>query len=243
MPEEIAGPYREALTKLQDGRAADARRAPCTACSPSSSARGWRDRFREFDDNPAAAAPASARCTAAVWHDGRDGRGEGAVPGRGRGAARRPEPAARFAGCSGRSCPALEIKPLMAELRDRIPGGAGLPRPRRTNQRAFAKAFAGDDRGAACRGSWRSAPKVMVTEWIDGHAAGGDHPRRAAQEERDLAGQLLAELHFSAPSRAGPAARRPAPRQLHAGAPTAGCACSTSARWPGCPTGCPRRSA
>ena len=47
-----------------------------------------------------------------------------------------------------------------------------------------------------------SAPKVLVSEWMDGIPlariiAGGDRP------QRDRAGYLLALLHFSAPQRAG----------------------------------------
>ena len=96
LPEELAGPYRQALTKLQEAapplpvgeRAQGARRA----ARP-----GLAGQFEEFDDTPAAAASigqvhragaGSRRPRAAVA-----GRGQGAVSGRRRGAARRPQPA------------------------------------------------------------------------------------------------------------------------------------------------------
>ena len=66
-------------------------------------------------------------------------------------------------------------------------------------QRAFAAAYA-DDPDVLVPRVVASAPKVLVSEWIDGVplarviAAG-------ARAERDHAGRLLALLHFSAPER------------------------------------------
>ncbi|MDT7743385.1 MAG: hypothetical protein QOE59_2463, partial [Actinomycetota bacterium] len=70
VPDELAEPYREALTRLQ------------TAAPPMPAARthrvlaeqfgrGWRDRFREFDDTPAASA-SIGQVHRAVWGDGRE---------------------------------------------------------------------------------------------------------------------------------------------------------------------------
>ena len=91
MPEELAGPYRAALTKLQEAApplpAASVHKALQAELGPR-----WRQRFRELDDAPAAAA-SIGQVHRAVWKDGRDGRGQGPVPG-GRGRAdHRPQPA------------------------------------------------------------------------------------------------------------------------------------------------------
>src|SRR5690348_13486654 len=54
LPEELAGPYRSALTKLQESA------PPLPAATVHRVLRAelgeeWRDRFRSFDDHPAAA--------------------------------------------------------------------------------------------------------------------------------------------------------------------------------------------
>ena len=88
IPDEYAAPFRESLIKLQ------------TAAPPMPTSdvhrmlaeqfgRGWRARFTEFDETPAAAA-SIGQVHRGVWHDGRDGRRQGAVPGRRGGAALRP---------------------------------------------------------------------------------------------------------------------------------------------------------
>ncbi|HEY4454057.1 MAG TPA: AarF/UbiB family protein, partial [Pseudonocardiaceae bacterium] len=70
VPEELAEPYREALTKLQ------------TAAPPmpvrtvhrvlvEQLGTGWTKRFAEFDDTPAASA-SIGQVHRARWHDGRD---------------------------------------------------------------------------------------------------------------------------------------------------------------------------
>jgi predicted unusual protein kinase regulating ubiquinone biosynthesis (AarF/ABC1/UbiB family) len=60
MPEEMAGPYRQALTKLQEAAppmpVASLRKAMTEQLGPE-----WRERFAEFDEIPAAAAPARTR--------------------------------------------------------------------------------------------------------------------------------------------------------------------------------------
>ena len=83
-----------------------------------------------------------------------------------------------------------------------------------------------------------SAPKVIVSEWLDGTPLSRDHLQRhagAARPRRPCCSPFL--ILRAAAGRA--AARRPAPGQLPAAATTAGSASSTSARSTGCPTGHP----
>src|SRR5918998_5762365 len=70
LPEELAGPYRQALTKLQEAA------PPLPASSVHKVLAGqlgpeWRRRFREFDDTPAAAA-SIGQVHRAIWEDGRE---------------------------------------------------------------------------------------------------------------------------------------------------------------------------
>jgi predicted unusual protein kinase regulating ubiquinone biosynthesis (AarF/ABC1/UbiB family) len=69
------------------------------------------------------------------------------------------------------------------------------------HQRAFAKAYA-DDPHFVIPKVVGSAPKVMVTEWIDGVGM-SKIIREGTTDERDLCGTGLFELTFGAPARVG----------------------------------------
>src|SRR5581483_3841906 len=93
----------------------------------------------------------------------------------------------------------LEVKPLLAELKERVLEEVDYSLEADA-QRAFAAAYA-DDPEIAIPRVVASAPKAIVTEWLTGTPlsriiAGG------TPEERDRAGTLLALLHYSAPARA-----------------------------------------
>src|SRR5215218_968209 len=68
LPEQLVGPYREALVRLQE-----AAPAMPTAMVHNQLDRsfpgGWRELFREFDDSPVAAASVG-QVHRATWHDG-----------------------------------------------------------------------------------------------------------------------------------------------------------------------------
>jgi predicted unusual protein kinase regulating ubiquinone biosynthesis (AarF/ABC1/UbiB family) len=68
-------------------------------------------------------------------------------------------------------------------------------------QAAFAEAFAGDEEIYVPR-VIASAPRVLVTEWVEGTPL-AKVITDGTPEERDEAGRLMATLHFSAPARAG----------------------------------------
>src|SRR5438094_3394349 len=69
LPEELAAPYRAALTKLQEAAppmpATSVHRVLVDQMGPQ-----WRDYFRSFEDAPAAAA-SIGQVHSAVWSDGR----------------------------------------------------------------------------------------------------------------------------------------------------------------------------
>lgn len=198
LPEENAAPYREALTKLQEA-APPMPAATMHRVLAEQFGRGWRERFASFDDDPAAAA-SIGQVHRAVWADGRRVAVKIQYPGAGPALLADFNQLSRFARLFGRLSPGLDIKPLLAELRARVLEELDYTLEAEA-QRAFARAYADDPQIAVPR-VVASAPRAMVSEWLDGVPmsaviASGSQP------DRDRAGSLLALLHFSAPARAG----------------------------------------
>jgi predicted unusual protein kinase regulating ubiquinone biosynthesis (AarF/ABC1/UbiB family) len=198
LPEATAAPYREALTRLQEA----APPMPATVVHrvlDEQFGRSWRQRFASFNDVPSAAA-SIGQVHRAVWSDGRDVAVKLQYPGAGPALMADFTQLSRMARLFARISPGLEVKPLLAELKDRVLEELDYSLEADA-QRAFATAYADDPHIAVPR-VVASAPKAMVTEWLDGTPlsriiAGG------TTEQRDRAGTLLAELHYSAPARAG----------------------------------------
>ena len=198
LPEETAAPYREALTKLQEA-APPMPAAIVHKVLDEQFGRSWRDRFRSFDDVPAAAA-SIGQVHRAVWADGRDVAVKLQYPGAGPALMADFTQLSRMARLFARISPGLEVKPLLAELKERVFEELDYSLEADA-QRAFAAAYA-DDPDIAVPRVVASAPKAIVSEWMDGTPlsriiAGG------TQDERDRAGTLLALLHYCAPARAG----------------------------------------
>jgi predicted unusual protein kinase regulating ubiquinone biosynthesis (AarF/ABC1/UbiB family) len=160
---------------------------------------GWAERFAEFQDDHAAAA-SIGQVHRATWHDGREVAVKVQYPGADEALMADLRQLQRFSRLLQGFAPGTEVKPLLAELRDRMAEELDY-RTEADNQRAFAAAFDGDPSITVPK-VVASAPKVMVTEWMTGTplaeiiASGG-------VAERNLAGRLLAEFHFSAPARVG----------------------------------------
>ncbi|GIG65326.1 ABC1 kinase family protein [Phytomonospora endophytica] len=196
LPENLAGPYRAALTKLQEAApplpAASVHKVLASELGPR-----WRQRFSDFDDKPTAAA-SIGQVHRAVWKDGRDVAVKVQYPGAGDALVSDLKQLGRFAALFSAIQPGLDVKPLVAELRERVVEELDYTLEAKA-QRAFAKAYAEDDEiyvPSVVAGSMR----VLVTEWTEGtpmaHViADGD------EDARDLAGRRMATLHFSAPKR------------------------------------------
>jgi predicted unusual protein kinase regulating ubiquinone biosynthesis (AarF/ABC1/UbiB family) len=208
LPEEMAGPYRQALTKLQEAA------PPMPAASlhrtlAEQLGEDWRDRFAEFDDSPAAAA-SIGQVHRAVWNlpparrNAKPKTVEVAVkvqyPGAGEALLADLKQLSLLAGMFKIIQPGMDIKPLLAELRARITEELDYAMEAET-QEAFATAFAGDSEIHVPR-VIASSPRVLVTEWVEGTPL-AKVITDGTPEERDEAGRLMAILHFSAPARAG----------------------------------------
>ena len=198
LPEESAAPYREALTKLQEA-APPMPAATVHKVLDEQFGRRWPDRFQEFNDVPAAAA-SIGQVHRAIWGDGREVAVKLQYPGADQALMADLTQLSRFAWLFGRISPGLDVKPLLAEIKERVLEELDYTLEADA-QRGFAAAFEGDPEIAVPR-IVASAPKAIVSEWMDGKQlsaiiSGG------TQEERDLAGSRLVLLHYSAPGRAG----------------------------------------
>ena len=197
LPEDIAKPYRAALTKLQES-APPLPVATVHGVLAEQLGPRWRRKFREFDDSPAAAA-SIGQVHRAVWSDGRDVAVKIQYPGAGPALISDLNQLGRLARLFPVLQPGLDIKPLIAELKARVAEELDyLLEAKATN--AFAKAYLDDPEIVAPR-VLAASPQVLVTEWISGTPL-ASVIADGTQEQRNLAGFRMATLHFSAPARA-----------------------------------------
>ena len=200
LPEELAAPYRQQLTRAAGLRSADVgdHRAPRA---------GHRARHRLA---PAAASsstttrrrpPRSARCTAAAGTTAARSRSRCSTPAPGDALLSDLRQISRVARTFGGLVPGIDIKPLVAELQARVAEELDYGLEAEA-QHAFAVAFAGDPdfagprRGRALRqgaglgvaGRPRSLSRVIA---------------EGTQDERDHYGELYARFLFDGPARAG----------------------------------------
>ncbi len=198
IPDEYAAPYREALTKLQNA-APPMPPATVHRLMAQQFGTGWTARFQEFDDTAAAAA-SIGQVHRGIWRDGREVAVKLQYPGADAALRADLDQLFRVSPLIGVVIPGLQIRPLLAELRDRILEELDYAQEA-DNQRAFAAAYAGTD-GFLVPRVVASAPKVIISEWVDGTSlskiiTGG------TTEQRNRAGSLLTELHFAAPEMVG----------------------------------------
>ncbi|MBT2544819.1 AarF/ABC1/UbiB kinase family protein [Streptomyces sp. ISL-44] len=198
LPEEVAGPYRAALTKLQEA-APPLPAATVHQVLTDRLGADWRDLFEEFEDKPAAAA-SIGQVHRAVWHDGRQVAVKVQYPGAGEALLSDLKQLSRFAGLLGPLIPGMEIKPLIKELRDRVAEELDYELEAEA-QRTHADAFV-DDPDVVVPDVVHQGDQVLVTEWLEGTPL-SEVIADGTQEERDRAGQLLARFLFSGPARTG----------------------------------------
>ncbi|WP_077193421.1 ABC1 kinase family protein [Streptomyces lydicus] len=198
LPEEIAGPYRAALTKLQEA-APPMPTSTVHAVLAERLGEDWRELFEEFEDKPAAAA-SIGQVHRAVWHDGREVAVKVQYPGAGQALLSDLSQLSRFARLLGPLVPGMDIKPLITELRDRVSEELDYGLEAEAQQ-AHAEEFAGDP-DVIVPAVVHQCEQVLVTEWLEGVPL-SEVIADGTDEQRDRAGQLLARFLFSGPARTG----------------------------------------
>ncbi|MGE5763497.1 MAG: ABC1 kinase family protein [Mycobacterium leprae] len=198
LPEEIAGPYRAALTRLQEA----APPLPATAVHrvlADQLGHDWRARFAAFEDRPAAAA-SIGQVHRATWRDGRAVAVKVQYPGAGPALLNDLTQLARLARLFAVLHPGLDVKPLLTELKARVAEELDYTLEGQA-QAAYADAFAGD-RDILVPGVVAATDRVLVTEWVDGTPL-SNIIREGGRASRNRAGLLLVRFLFSGPARAG----------------------------------------
>ncbi len=198
MPEELAGPYRATLTKLQDAAppmpAATVHKVLATELGPR-----WRRSFIEFDDSPSAAA-SIGQVHRATWKDGREVAVKVQYPGAKEALLSDLTQISRVGRMAAGWIPGLDIKPILAELRARVSEELDYTLEAQSQQQ-FATAFDGDEVFAVPH-VVRSSEHMVVSEWLDGVPLsrlinGGD------KASRDLGARRYLEFLLAGPARAG----------------------------------------
>ncbi|MDI6409141.1 AarF/ABC1/UbiB kinase family protein [Streptomyces albus] len=198
LPEELAGPYRATLTRLQEA----APPMPTSTVHTVLTERlgeDWRACFTEFEDKPAAAA-SIGQVHHAVWHDGREVAVKLQYPGAGEALVSDLAQLGRFARLLGPLIPGMDIKPLITEMHDRVTEELDYGLEAEA-QSAYAQEYA-EDPDVLVPDVVHQGDQVLITEWLEGiplSAVIAD----GSQEERDRAGQLLSRFLFSGTVRTG----------------------------------------
>ena len=199
LPDEVAGPYRDQLTRLQDS-------APPM---PTQTVReilardlgeDWRDRLVWLDGGPSAAA-SIGQVHKGRWHDGREVAVKVQYPGAGDALRSDLRQLARLARTVGNLVPGIDIKPLVAELQARAEDELDYHLEAEA-QTAFHEAFR-EDPDIVVPAVVEVGPTVLVTEWLESPASLATVIAGGSQEERDHYGELLVRFLFSGPARTG----------------------------------------
>ena len=198
MPEELAGPYREALTKLQEAAPPMPAERVHAILAAELGPRWRTTKFQSFDDTAVAAA-SIGQVHRAVWRDGREVAVKVQYPGAGPALMSDLQQLSRVARLAGAAFPNIDVGPIMAELRERM--GEELDyEVEAHHQRTFARAFRGDA-DVLVPDVLAKAEHVLVTEWVEGTPLSrviADGTR----EERDEAASLYLEFLLRGPNRA-----------------------------------------
>ncbi|WP_141277536.1 ABC1 kinase family protein [Pseudonocardia hydrocarbonoxydans] len=201
VPPEFADAYHDALATLQTaGPPMPAREAHRMLAEQLGSS--WRERFRDFDDEPVASA-SLGQVHRGVWHDGRAVAVKVQYPGADVALDADLRQLQRFAGLFGSLLPGLDARALIRELRARMLEEVDY-RAEADHQRAFAAARTPALHVPAVVAS---APKVLVSEWLDGVALGRligvPAVDDAEQAARDAHAHTIVETMFSSPAAVG----------------------------------------
>ena len=203
LPEELAAPYREHLTALQDS----APPMPTSTVRQQLTAHlgeDWRQRLVWLDGAPTAAA-SIGQVHRGRWRDHDGTEREVAVkvqyPGAGEALMGDLRQISRVARSMGSVFPGIDIKPLVEELQARAADELDYTLEAEA-QAAYAEAFA-DHPDIVIPPVVAVGGEVIVTEWLESPHSLAYIIREGTQVERDHYGELFVRFLFEGPRRTG----------------------------------------
>jgi predicted unusual protein kinase regulating ubiquinone biosynthesis (AarF/ABC1/UbiB family) len=214
LPEDVAAPYREHLTRLQDSAppmpTITVREILARELGPDYAAH-----LTDLDPVPAAAA-SIGQVHRARW-DGHDVAVKVQYPGAGDALRNDLRQLSRVARSVGPALPGLDVKPLVAELQARVEEELDYHLEAEA-QRVFAAEYAGDP-DIVVPGVVAGTQQVLVTDWVESPASLAQVIRDGSQAERDHYGEAFVRFLVGGPARTGmlhadphPGNFRPLPR-------------------------------
>jgi predicted unusual protein kinase regulating ubiquinone biosynthesis (AarF/ABC1/UbiB family) len=204
LPEEMAAPYREHLTRLQDSAPPMPTQTVRNILAADLGA-DWKTRLVWLDGGPSAAA-SIGQVHKGRWHDVEtDQSREVAVkvqyPDARAAIDSDLKTLARAARTIAPLIPGVDIKPLIEEIQARAMEELDYPLEAEA-QRTFAAAFH-EDPEIVVPEVVAVGPRVLVTEWLDTPASLATVISDGTPEERDHYGELYVRFLFSGPARTG----------------------------------------
>lgn len=198
LPVELAGPYREAFTRLQEA-APPLPTGVVHGVLAEDLGNDWMDRFKRFDDMPAAAA-SIGQVHRAVWCDGTEVAVKVQYPGAAEALTSDLRHLDRVMPLARLGAPTIDFRRLFSELRERMLEELDYEQEAAA-QREFAVAFT-DDSDIVVPAVLEAWPRILVSQWIGGRPL-ADVIASGTAQQRDLAGLRLLRLLLSSPERVG----------------------------------------
>ncbi len=198
MPAEIATPYVEALTRLQEA----APPMPTTTLRKVLAGElgsAWRSEFVDFDEHPTAAA-SIGQVHRATRRDGTVVAVKVQYPGAADALRADVRQLDRLLPLARLGAPGIDMRQLFRQLRERLFDELDYEREA-IAQSAFAEGFAGDPDITVPR-VIAATTRVLISEWVDGLPL-ADVITDGSPGARDAAGLRLLRLFLSSPQRAG----------------------------------------
>ena len=199
LPEELIGPYRETLVKLQDSAPPmppdTVHRVMVEEFGPE-----WRQQFTSFEDKPAASA-SIGQVHRAVWADGQEVAVKLQYPGAAKALTADLRQIARLARLFGTLAPGLDVKPLVQELQDRVAEELDYNLEAGA-QSVFATEF-DDDPQIVVPDVLAYTEHALVSTWLESDHSLAQVITAGTQEERDRYGEAYVRFLFAGPTRTG----------------------------------------